>query len=169
MKNHSLHHRLRPTSWKIVALWALFFLVLGALIETTAHGAEIRWISGARLNDGQLHGVNGGSVSLSPKWSLFAGFDLGGDLGAGSARGVRHFSLGGDWTISALIGANVEITEPPGDPYSELLYLNSSSGFVFTYKVSPDTHLWAAVDYLYPFPNHHPLKFGFGLSLRLSV
>jgi hypothetical protein len=169
MKTSSLFPRQRHISKKIVAVWASICVVLYLFFPLDCHPTEIRWISGARLNDGQIHGVNGGQLCLSSKWSLFVGGDLGGDLGAASVRGMRHFNLGTKTVLSALIGANVEISEPPADPYTELIYLNSTSGFAFTYKLSPNTHLWLAIDYLYPFPNHRSLKIGAGFSLRLDL
>jgi len=151
----------------IVALRALYALVILLFLIPTGITAETTIITGAKFNDGQIFGVFGTMQSLSDRFAQFTQADLGGEVVAGTSLTLVRFPISDKLRFFLLIGPNFEIVELDPDPQLLSTYLMAATGLGASYKITDAASIWTAYQYLMSDAPISPHKIGAGLSLSL--
>lgn len=160
---------------KIIALWsaicAIWLIFAAIAVESVAAqvdtGKTFGILAGAKLNDGRLMATVGGSVTHSNGFSSVFTVDLRNVINAVQYNAVLRLTTRKAWTISAVLGPNVEA--PIGDLTSEdrLVYLMLASGAAITWKPYTGMSISLVGWYLFPAESLAPFKIAVVTHWRL--
>ena len=143
----------------ICAIWLLFAYIA---VESVACQPDTTKtfgvLGGLKMNDGRLVATVGGTISHSNGFSSVFTVDIRHAIQAAQYNSILRITTRKAWSISAIMGPNIEA--PTGDLTSEdrLVYLMLASGAAITWQPHTGMSISLAGWYLFPSESLAPIK-----------
>lgn len=137
--------------------------------QTEADSNGIHLTTGVRWNQAHPFGILGVTKRISSRIYQYTGFDLGGTERSVTTQTAIRLTPVRRWTLFAILGPQAETIEPEPDADQTITYLTGSTGLVLDYHRNQNLTAFAGISYLWTTADMVHWKFGFGVTLPLSL